>query len=56
MAIDEDQSVAPVVGKDDPRRFTDSGIEVEPVYTADGPARPTFDTRRARASSRSRAG
>ncbi len=26
-------SVAPVVGADDPRRFTDSGIEVEPVYT-----------------------
>src|ERR1044072_6252823 len=27
-----DLSVAPVVGPDDPRRFTDSGIEVEPVY------------------------
>ena len=38
MAIedkDADQSVAPVVGPDDPRRFTDSGIEVEPLYTAD---------------------
>jgi methylmalonyl-CoA mutase N-terminal domain/subunit len=36
MAIDDKQaadlSVAPVVGPDDPRRFTDSGIEVEPVY------------------------
>ena len=36
MAIDDkdttDLSVAPVVGPDDPRRFTDSGIEVEPVY------------------------
>ena len=40
MATDEDQevtdlSVAPVVGPDDPRRFTDSGIEVQPLYTAD---------------------
>jgi methylmalonyl-CoA mutase, N-terminal domain len=26
------QSVAPIVGSDDPRRFTDSGIEVRPVY------------------------
>jgi methylmalonyl-CoA mutase, N-terminal domain len=25
-------SIAPIVGPDDPRRFTDSGIEVEPVY------------------------
>ncbi len=37
MAVDEDKptdlSVAPVVGPDDPRRFTDSGIEVKPVYT-----------------------
>ena len=35
MAVDEnttDLSVAPVVGPDDPRRFTDSGIEVEPIY------------------------
>ena len=30
-----DLSVAPVVGPDDPRRFTDSGIEVRPAYTAD---------------------
>jgi len=39
MAIDDkdtaDLSVAPVVGPDDPRRFTDSGIEVQPVYGAD---------------------
>src|SRR5690348_11080901 len=27
-----DLSVAPIVGPDDPRRFTDSGIEVEPLY------------------------
>ena len=37
MAIDEDKSadlsVAPIVGPDDPRRFTDSGIEVKPLYT-----------------------
>jgi methylmalonyl-CoA mutase, N-terminal domain len=26
-------TVAPVVGPDDPRRFTDSGIEVKPLYT-----------------------
>src|ERR671917_192824 len=30
----EDASVAPVVGPDDPRRFTDSGIEVQPLYTS----------------------
>jgi methylmalonyl-CoA mutase, N-terminal domain len=39
MAIDDkeaaDLSVAPVVGPDDPRRFTDSGIELEPVYGPD---------------------
>src|ERR671923_652270 len=37
MAIDDitDQSVAPVVGPDDPRRFTDSGIEVQSVYGPD---------------------
>ena len=40
MAIDEhenfaDISVAPVVGPDDLRRFTDSGIEVQPLYSAD---------------------
>jgi methylmalonyl-CoA mutase, N-terminal domain len=30
-----DLSVAPVVGPDDLRRFTDSGIEVRPLYTAE---------------------
>src|SRR6187431_2473758 len=39
MAIDEkdgaDLSVAPIVGPDDPRRFTDSGIEIKPLYTED---------------------
>jgi methylmalonyl-CoA mutase, N-terminal domain len=38
MAIQDkdsaDLSVAPVVGPDDPRRFTDSGIEVKPLYGA----------------------
>src|SRR3954447_17373069 len=37
MAIEDqegaDLSVAPIVGPDDPRRFTDSGIEVKPLYT-----------------------
>jgi len=36
MAVEDkdtaDLSVAPVVGPDDPRRFTDSGIEVKTVY------------------------
>jgi methylmalonyl-CoA mutase, N-terminal domain len=32
MAEKEHQSVAPIVGPDDARRFTDSGIEVSPVY------------------------
>ncbi len=32
---EDDPSVAPIVGPDDPRRFTDSGIEVQPLYTAD---------------------
>ena len=30
-----DLAVAPIVGPDDPRRFTDSGIEVLPLYTSD---------------------
>src|SRR5215203_5067715 len=37
MAIEDkdsaDLSVAPIVGPDDPRRFTDSGIEVRSLYT-----------------------
>src|SRR4029453_17697782 len=39
MAIEDkdaatDLTVAPVVGPDDPRRFTDSGIEVKTLYTS----------------------
>src|ERR671927_206261 len=39
MAIEDkdtaaDLSVAPVVGPDDPRRFTDSGIEIKTLYTS----------------------
>src|SRR5919204_1523675 len=36
-AVEEDlyRFIAPVVGADDPRRFTDSGIEVKRVYDAD---------------------
>src|SRR5918999_950563 len=30
---DHRPSIAPVVGPDDPRRFTDSGIEIAHVYT-----------------------
>ncbi len=29
----EHRTIAPIVGPDDSRRFTDSGIEVKPVYT-----------------------
>jgi methylmalonyl-CoA mutase N-terminal domain/subunit len=32
---DEHRTIAPIVGPDDPRRFTDSGIEIKPVYTDD---------------------
>src|SRR3954462_5777437 len=39
MAIEDkdatDLSVAPVVGPDDPRRFTDSGIEIQTLYRSD---------------------
>src|SRR5881398_2072658 len=31
----EHRTIAPIVGPDDPRRFTDSGIEIEPVYDED---------------------
>src|SRR3982750_1011744 len=31
--VDERLTVAPIVGPDDPRRFTDSGIEVKQLYT-----------------------
>jgi methylmalonyl-CoA mutase, N-terminal domain len=33
--VDQDRFIAPVVGPDDERRFTDSGIEVKRVYEAD---------------------
>jgi methylmalonyl-CoA mutase, N-terminal domain len=32
--VDQDRFIAPVVGPDDERRFTDSGIEIERVYEA----------------------
>jgi methylmalonyl-CoA mutase N-terminal domain/subunit len=35
-----DLSIAPVVGDRDPRRFTDSGIEVQPLYDAEDLAEP----------------
>ena len=37
MATTPDQkpSIAPIVGPDDPRVFTDSGIEIKPLYTED---------------------
>src|ERR687885_314848 len=31
----EKPTIAPIVGPDDPRRFTDSGIEIKPVYHED---------------------
>src|SRR5438067_803370 len=31
----EKRTIAPIVGPDDPRRFTDSGIEIELLYTED---------------------
>ena len=31
----ENRTIAPIVGPDDPRRFTDSGIELKPLYTED---------------------
>ncbi|MCW3063548.1 MAG: methylmalonyl-CoA mutase, large subunit [Solirubrobacterales bacterium] len=37
MATEEEElvSIAPIVGPDDPRRFTDSGIEIKPLYDED---------------------
>jgi methylmalonyl-CoA mutase, N-terminal domain len=32
---DDHRTIAPVVGPDDPRRFTDSGIEIRPLYSED---------------------
>ena len=31
--LPEERTVAPIVGPDDPRRFTDSGIEIAELYT-----------------------
>ncbi|HEV2059421.1 MAG TPA: methylmalonyl-CoA mutase family protein [Solirubrobacteraceae bacterium] len=33
MSTQERLTVAPIVGPDDPRRYTDSGIEIQPLYT-----------------------
>jgi len=33
METDEHRTIAPIVGPDDPRHFTDSGIEIERLYT-----------------------
>jgi methylmalonyl-CoA mutase N-terminal domain/subunit len=41
---DHRPSIAPVVGPDDPRRFTDSGLEVELVYT-DEDVKPGLEER-----------
>jgi len=30
---DENRTIAPIIGPDDPRRFTDSGIEIKSLYT-----------------------
>jgi methylmalonyl-CoA mutase N-terminal domain/subunit len=32
---DDHRTIAPIVGPDDPRRFTDSGIEIKDLYTED---------------------
>ena len=32
---DEHDTIAPIVGPEDPRRFTDSGIEIQPLYGPD---------------------
>jgi methylmalonyl-CoA mutase N-terminal domain/subunit len=37
-------SIAPIVGPDDPRRFTDSGIEIEPAYD-EGDVAPGLEER-----------
>ena len=34
-ATEDHRFVAPIVGPDDPRHFTDSGIEIQPLYTED---------------------
>jgi methylmalonyl-CoA mutase N-terminal domain/subunit len=42
MATGERRTVAPLVGPDDPRRFTDSGIEVQVVYGDEQPGEFPF--------------
>ncbi|MDP9399803.1 MAG: acyl-CoA mutase large subunit family protein, partial [Actinomycetota bacterium] len=42
MATDARLTVAPIVGPGDPRRFTDSGIEIEPVYGDERPGEFPF--------------
>ena len=32
---DEHRTIAPIVGPEDPRRFTDSGIEIKSLYTGE---------------------
>jgi methylmalonyl-CoA mutase, N-terminal domain len=41
---DHRPSIAPIVGPDDPRRFTDSGIEIQHVYS-DADVKPGLDER-----------
>src|ERR1700742_1254134 len=41
---DEHRTIAPIVGPDDPRHFTDSGIEIEPLYDESDVA-PELDKR-----------
>jgi len=36
----ENRTIAPIVGPDDPRRFTDSGIEIDALYTEDDVPQP----------------
>ena len=40
LDTEEDPSVAPIVGPDDPRVFTDSGIEIKELYTRDDVKEP----------------
>ncbi len=35
MSTYEHRTIAPIVGPDDERRFTDSGIEIKPLYTSE---------------------
>ncbi|MCX6385631.1 MAG: methylmalonyl-CoA mutase family protein [Solirubrobacterales bacterium] len=37
---EENLTIAPIVGPEDPRHFTDSGIEIEALYTADDLPQP----------------